>query len=175
MMETLFTAEVIQAKVKELAARVSSDYQGKDLHLVTILKGALVFLADFSRALTIQATLDFMVVASYAAARSTGEVRILKDLDFPIKNRDVLLVEDVIDHGITIQALVQTLLLRQPASLKICTLLDKPSRRAVAIKPDYNGFVIPDKFVVGYGLDFNEQYRNLPYLATLRKEVCERV
>jgi len=173
--EILFTPEVIQAKVEELAQEVSCDYTGKELHLVAVLKGALVFLADFCRALSIQVTVDFMVVSSYVAAHSSGEVRILKDLDFGIKGRHVLIVEDIIDNGITLDYLMKTLSLREPASLKICTLLDKPERRLVDIKPHYNGFVVPNKFVVGYGLDFNEKYRNFPYVAILKKEAYENL
>ncbi len=171
--EIVLSEEAIQQRVRSLALQVSSDYAENGIHLVAVLKGALVFLADFSRALTIQATLDFMVVSSYQETRSTGEVRILKDLDYPIADRHVLLVEDVIDNGVTIQSLLTTLKLRKPASLKVCTLLDKREKRAAPFQPDYNGFVISNQFVVGYGLDYNERYRNLPYIATLRKEVYE--
>lgn len=173
--EVLLTEETLQSRARELAAEVSRDYAGQELHLVTILKGALVFLADFSRALDVQVTLDFMVVSSYVAANSSGEVRILKDLDAGIRGRHVLVVEDIIDNGTTLDYVMKSLRLREPASLKICTLLDKPERRKVQIKPDYNGFVIPNKFVVGYGLDYQERYRNLPYLAALKREIYEKI
>lgn len=173
--QVVLSAEAIQHRVKELAAEVSRDYQGLDLHLVTILKGALVFLADFSRALTIQATFDFMVVSSYDGIRTSGEVQILKDLNRPIRSRHVLLIEDILDHGNTLSTLMKALILRQPASLKVCTLFSKSSPKAAPITPDYNGFVIPDAFVVGYGLDYREKYRDLPYIGTLRKEVYQHL
>jgi hypoxanthine phosphoribosyltransferase len=172
--EILLPEAVIQKRVKELGSQISSDYQGKDLHLVALLKGAMVFLADFSRTLKMQTTIDFMVVSSYVSARSSGEARILKDLEIPIKGRDILVVEDIIDNGITLQAIMETLRLRKPASMKICTLLDKSEARTIPIKPDYNGFTVPNKFLVGYGLDFEERYRNLPYVGVLKKEVYER-
>ena len=171
--EILLTESVIQKRVKELGEQVSKDYQEKDLHLVALLKGALVFLADFSRALQIQVTLDFMVVSSYISAKSSGEARILKDLELPIKGRHVLVVEDIIDNGVTLQAIMETLKLRKPASIKICTLLDKSEARKIPVKPDYNGFTVPNKFLIGYGLDFEEKYRNFPYVAVLKKEAYE--
>lgn len=171
--EILLTEDVIQAKVRELAVQVSRDYQEEDLHLVAVLKGALIFLSDFSRALSIQATLDFMVVSSYEGLGNAGEVRILKDLSHSIRGRHVLLVEDIIDGGSTLSTVWKTLRIREPASLKVCTLLNKAGKRKVEVTPDYNGFVIPNRFVAGYGLDYHERYRDLPYIATLRKEVYE--
>lgn len=169
--EILLPEEIIQSKIKELAAQVSKDYQNEVLHLITILKGAFIFLADFSRALTIQATLDFMVVSSY---EGKGEVRILKDLNHPIHGRHVLIIEDILDQGRTLQTLMKSLIYQNPASLKVCTLLQKPSKQKGGMVSHYNGFTIPDKFVVGYGLDYHEKYRDLPYIATLRKEVYQR-
>jgi len=172
--EIVITESRIKEKVKELADRISQDYEGKDLHLVAVLKGALIFLADFARNLTLQTTFDFLVVSNFEDAKSSGEVRLLKDLDHSIQGRHVLLVEDVIDNGRTTHALLSTLHLRQPASLKVCTLFDKPVNRLIKVSPDYLGFSLPDRFVVGYGLDYREKYRNLPYLATLRKEVLSK-
>lgn len=169
--EVLITEEAIRAKVKELGSQISRDYRGKDLHLVAILKGAFVFLADLARSITIPLTIDFMVASSYVAAHSSGEVRIIKDLDVGISDRDVVIVEDIIDNGVTLHYLVNSLSLRQPASLKICTFLDKPGNRVMPIYPHYNGFSLPNKFVVGYGLDYNQRYRNLPYVAALKEEI----
>ena len=151
---------------------ITADYQGRDLVLVGILKGAVPFIADLMRAINLPLTYDLMAVSSYGAStRSTGTVRILKDIDLSIEGKDLLIVEDIIDTGLTLQYLRANLQSRQPRSLKICTLLDKPSRRKVALKADYNGFEIPNDFVVGYGLDYAEKYRNLPYLGILKEEV----
>lgn len=169
--EVLIPEEKLKIRVKELACDISRDYEGKDLLLVAVLKGALVFLADLARDLTIPADIDFIVVTSYASTRSTGEVRLAQDLTVSIKGRDILLVEDVVDNGLTIQFLTKTLLLREPASLRICALLDKPEGRSIDVRPDYCGFVIPNKFVVGYGLDYNQEYRNLPFIGVLSKHV----
>lgn len=169
--EILITEDQLRVRVEELARVISQEYAGKDLLLVTILKGGLVFLADLARNLTIPVSLDFMVVSSYSSARSTGEVRIAQDLSIGIKGKNLLLVEDIIDNGLTAQFLMKTLLLREPASLKICTLLDKPEGRSVPVIPDYCGFVVPNRFVVGYGLDYNQKYRNLPFIGVLSKHV----
>ncbi|HHV94285.1 MAG TPA: hypoxanthine phosphoribosyltransferase [Firmicutes bacterium] len=171
----LLTEEQIQKRVSELGAEISRDYAGKDLVLVCILKGALCFMADLSRNITIPVDMDFMAISSYGAStKSSGEVRILQDLDAPIANRHVLIVEDIVDSGLTLKYLVDNLSARRPASLKIATLLDKPARRLVPIATDYNGFQIPDEFVVGYGLDYAEKYRNLPFIGILKPEIYKK-
>ncbi|MCL2337755.1 MAG: hypoxanthine phosphoribosyltransferase [Firmicutes bacterium] len=159
----------IDQKVKELALAISKDYAGKNLLMAGILKGAMIFMADLVRAATIGVQFDFMAVSSYgSSSQSSGVVRIIKDLDQNIQGRHVLLVEDVVDTGLTLNYLLEILKAREPASVAICALLDKPSRRVVDVPVDYNGFVIPDEFVVGYGLDYNEQYRNLPDVCVLK-------
>jgi len=164
----LLTKEEIQKRVISLGQQISNDYAGKELLLICVLKGAVVFLSDLMRAITVPVFIDFMAVSSYGAAtESSGIVRILKDLDCSIDNRHCLIVEDIIDTGLTLLYLKENLLSRKPASLKIVTLLDKPDRRRVDIEPDYCGFRIPDEFVVGYGLDFNECYRSLPDVCVL--------
>ncbi len=170
--EILVSEEAIAAKVKELGARITSDYRGKDLVLVSILKGALPFLADLMRQVELPLALDFLEVSSYGAStESSGVVRILKDLANPIEARDVLVVEDILDTGNTLAFVVDHLRSQHPASVRICTLLDKPARRLVPIEIDYRGFEIADKFVVGYGLDYAERYRNLPFIGVLKPEV----
>jgi hypoxanthine phosphoribosyltransferase len=167
--ETLISSKEIQEKISELAGQVDRDYSGKNPLLICVLKGAVIFLADFMRCLTIPVEIDFMAVSSYGAStKSSGVVRILKDLETGIEGRHVIIVEDIIDTGLTLKYLAENLLTRGPASLKIVTLLDKPDRREVDIEPDYCGFKIPDKFVVGYGLDFNENYRQLPQVSVLK-------
>jgi hypoxanthine phosphoribosyltransferase len=169
--EIMLDQEAIQAKVKELGAILSRDYQGKRPLVICVLKGAQIFVSDLMRSLEIPMEVDFMAVSSYGAStKSSGVVRILKDLETGIEGRHIIIAEDIIDTGLTLSYLKNNLSSRRPASLKICTLLDKPSRRQVDIMPDYCGFTIPDKFVVGYGLDFNEFYRNLPYIGVLRPE-----
>ncbi len=164
----LLTQQEIMYRVKELAAQVSRDYRGKKPVLICILKGAVVFLSDFMRYLQLPVEIDFMAVSSYgAAAASSGVIQILKDLKMNIENKDVIIIEDIVDTGLTLNFLQETLLSRAPRSLKIITLLDKPDCRAVQVKVDYCGFCIPDEFVVGYGLDFNEKYRNLPDIRIL--------
>ena len=166
--EVLLTRQEIDAKVKELAEIVSRDYEGKNLLLICVLKGAVVFLCDFMRSLEVDAEIDFMAVSSYGnSSKSSGVVRILKDLERNIDNKDVLIVEDIIDTGLTLSYLRENLLSRNPLSLRIIALLDKPERRIAKIEPDYCGFSIPDKFVVGYGLDYQGKYRNLPDLCVL--------
>ncbi|MBE3583357.1 MAG: hypoxanthine phosphoribosyltransferase [Limnochordaceae bacterium] len=173
--EILLTQEQIAVKVAELGKQISQDYEGKDLGLICILKGASIFAADLVRHIELPISLDFMAISSYGmGTKTSGVVRILKDLDHPIQGRHILVVEDIVDTGLTLKYLLESLRSRQPASLHVCTLLDKPSRRRVEIEPDYNGFHIPDKFVVGYGLDFDERYRNLPYIGVLKPEVYQR-
>ena len=165
----LVTEEQLRAKVAELGARISRDYAGKDLLLVSILKGAVVFMADLMRAVTIPCSIDFMVVSSYGGTntQSTGLVKIVKDLDADLSGREVLIVEDVLDTGVTLSNLVPMLKMRHPNSVRICAILDKPARRKTDIRADYTGFEVPDAFVVGYGLDYDEKYRNLPYVGVL--------
>jgi len=163
--EILLSAELIESKVAQLGEEISRDYEGKDLLLVCILKGALVFMADLMRHITIPVCIDTMAVTSYGASTvSSGVVRIVKDLDAAVEGKHVLIVEDIVDSGLTLSYLASYLENRKPASVRICTLLDKPDRRQAPVVPDYNGFVIPDKFVVGYGLDYREKYRNLPFV-----------
>lgn len=166
--KVLISPQEIQSRVKELGLALSREYEGKKPLLICVLKGAVIFLSDLMRALSIPAEVDFMAVSSYGAStESSGVVRILKDLDCSIEGRHCLIVEDIMDTGLTLKYLEENLRSRQPASLKIITLLDKPDRRKVDIKPDYCGFTIPDEFVVGYGLDFNEDYRGLPGIYVL--------
>jgi hypoxanthine phosphoribosyltransferase len=170
--EILLDSETVANRVAELAAQLSADYAGRDPVLVSVLKGALVFLADLMRAMDLPTSIDLMEVSSYGAAtESSGQVRILKDLSKPIEDRHVVLVEDIIDTGLTLNYLLRYLNDKGPASMKICCLLDKPARRLAEIDIDYRGFTIPDRFVVGYGLDFDERYRNLPYVGILRPSV----
>ena len=169
--EVLVATEDLDRRVSELAEEVSGDYQGRELLLVAILKGALPFLADFMRRLTVPCEVDFMAVSSYGSSTdSSGVVRILKDLDAPIAGRDVLIVEDIIDSGLTLHYLLKTLRARDPASLEVCALLTKPERRRVDLPTRYVGFEIPNRFAIGYGLDFEERYRNLSYVAALRQD-----
>ena len=169
----LVSEEQLREKVAELGARISRDYEGRDLLMVSILKGGAVFMADLMRAVTIPCAIDFMVVSSYGGANmeSTGLVKIVKDLDDDLSGKDVLIVEDILDTGITLSNLLPMLRLRNPRSVKLCTILSKPSRRKVDLEPDYLGFEVPDEFVVGYGLDFDEKYRNLPYVGVLKPEI----
>ncbi len=172
--KVLISEEMLREKVSELAAQISSDYAGKDLVLVSILKGGFVFAADLCRAITIPAAIDFMAVSSYgSSSKTSGVVKILKDLDKPVEGKDILIVEDILDSGITLSYLKELLIQRGVNSLKICTILNKPSRRQADIKPDYLGFDIPDEFVVGYGLDYDEKYRNLPFVGILKREIYE--
>ena len=172
----LVTEEELKAKVAELGAQISRDYEGKNLLLVSILKGAVVFMADLMRAVTIPCSIDFMVVSSYGGTntQTTGLVKIVKDLDADLTGKDVLIVEDILDTGVTLSNLVPMLKMRNPSSVKICAILDKPTRRKADIQPDYEGFQVPDEFVVGYGLDYNEKYRNLPYVGVLKPHVYEQ-
>src|SRR3954465_7249969 len=158
----------LAARIRELGAEISADYAGRELFLVGVLKGAVFFVADLMRSLELDCAIDFMAVASYGSSTdSSGVVRILKDLDAAIEDRDVLIVEDIVDSGLTLQYLLRSLSARNPRTLEICALLTKPERRKVDLNPRYVGFEIPDKFAIGYGLDFAERYRNLPYVAAL--------
>jgi hypoxanthine phosphoribosyltransferase len=169
--EILIPADRLQARVAELGAEISRDYAGQDLLLLSVLKGSVLFLSDLMRQITVPHAIDFMATSSYGTGmESSGVVRILKDLDAPIEGRNVLIVEDIIDTGRTLDYLVRILQARLPRSLRICTLLNKPSRREVPVPVDYIGFDIPDKFVFGYGLDYVQLYRNLPYIAVLAPE-----
>jgi hypoxanthine phosphoribosyltransferase len=160
----------LERRVRELGAEISRDYEGKDLFLVGVLKGAVFFLSDLMRALEVDCEVDFMAVASYGSSTdSSGVVRILKDLDATIEGKDVLIVEDIIDSGLTLSYLLRTLKAREPRSLEVCALLTKPERREVDLPIRYTGFEIPNKFVIGYGLDYVERYRNLPYVAVLQE------
>jgi len=167
-LEILISEEKIAERVKELAKQISRDYQGKTVHLVCVLKGAYTFLADLARAMEIPVTLDFLAVSSYGKGTSTtGQVQVTKDLDTSLEGMDVLIVEDIADTGLTLRYLYNMLKARNPSSLKVVALLSKPSRRTVEVPVDYVGFEIPDRFVVGYGLDVDQKYRNLPYIAAV--------
>lgn len=170
--DVLFTAEQIQARVNALAAEISAEYRDKNPVLVGVLKGVLFFMADLLKALPIAAEVDFLSVANYSTdSRSQGLVRLVKDLETPIEGRHILFVEDVIDTGLTLNYLLRTLRARQPASLEVCVLFNKPDKRLIDIPLRFKGFDIPDRFVVGYGLDFREKYRNLPYVGSLKPSV----
>lgn len=172
--EILFSEEEIKAKVKELAAKATADYPDGNVLLIGILKGSISFMAEFMKYMPYNTQIDFMAVSSYGAStKSSGIVKIIKDLDADIKDRDVIIVEDIIDTGTTLKYLYEYLKSRGTKSVKICCLLDKPERRKADIKGDYVGFSIPDEFVVGYGLDYNENYRGLPYIGILKREVYE--
>lgn len=173
--EILIPEAEVQAKVRELGRAISRDYAGKDLVLISVLRGGFVFLADLCRVITLPVTIDVMAVSSYGPdARPLGVVKILKDLDESVTDREILVVEDVIDTGLTLSYLLRNLEPRAPASLKVCVLLDKPARRIVDLPIAYRGFEVPDKFVVGYGLDYRQRYRNLPYIGILTKEAVDR-
>jgi len=170
--EILISEERIRARTGELAAELTEFYADKTPLLVSILKGSFVFMADLTRALNFPLTVDFMIVSSYGnKSTSTGAVKIIKDLDKDIEGRDILIVEDILDSGLTLSYIKRMLLAKKPASVRICTLLDKPDRRMADIKADYIGFKVPNEFVVGYGLDYNEKYRNLPYIGVLDPSV----
>jgi len=172
----LVSREELQAKVAELGARISADYHGKEILLVGVLKGAVFFMADLARHIAVPVALDFMAVSSYGSSTdSSGVVRILKDLDTTIEGRHVIIVEDIIDSGLTLSYLMKNLRSRRPASLEVCALLTKPSRRRVDIGCRYVGFEIPNLFVVGYGLDLAERYRTLDYVASLREETIAQL
>lgn len=168
--ETLVSAEELERRVRELGADVSRDYAGRDLVMIGVLKGAVLFIADLMRELSVPCEIDFMAVSSYGSATdSSGVVRILKDLDAPIEGRDVLVVEDIVDSGLTLHYLLKNLRARNPASLEVCALLTKPERRRIELPIRYVGFEIPNRFAIGYGLDYAQRYRNLRYVAALRE------
>ena len=168
--KAIITREDIAKRIDELAAQIRRDYRGKNPLLIGVLKGSFVFLSDLVRAMNIPAEIDFVGLASYGAGtESSGKIKLVKDIETPIKDRHVLIVEDIVDRGLTVRFLLDYLSFRKPASLKLCTLFDKPSRRKVEVPIDYRGFTIPDAFVVGYGLDCNEQYRYLPDLCVLEE------
>jgi hypoxanthine phosphoribosyltransferase len=170
--EILLSEEEIAERVRQLGAQLGADYAGRDPVLVSVLKGSIIFLADLIRAMEMSVSLDLMEVSSYGASTETsGQVRILKDLSKPIEGRDVIVVEDIIDTGLTLNYLLKYLHDKGPASVRICCLLDKPARRLAEIPIDYRGFTIPDRFVIGYGLDYDERYRNLPYIGVLKPSV----
>ena len=169
--EILVQADDLSHRVRALGEEITRDYEGKELLLICVLKGAVFFLSDLMRHIEVPCEVDFMAVASYGSStQSSGVVRILKDLDAPIEGRDVLIVEDIVDSGLTLSYLLRSLSARNPASLEVCALLTKPARREVELPAKYIGFEIPDRFAIGYGLDHAERYRNLPYIATLREE-----
>lgn len=165
----LFSEAQLKQRVAEIAAEIDRDYKGREPMLISVLRGSFVFMADLVRCITLPCTVDFMAVSSYGAGTtSTGQVQIAKDLSDSIAGKDVIVVEDILDSGNTLSYLLQVLQARKPASLRLCTLLDKPSRRTKPVDLSYSGFAIPDEFVVGYGLDFAEKYRNLPYIGVLK-------
>ncbi|WP_288875890.1 hypoxanthine phosphoribosyltransferase [uncultured Fusobacterium sp.] len=162
--KTLLTRETVENRIKELAKEIEKDYQGKELMVIGLLKGSIVFMTDLIKEIDLPLVIDFMSVSSYSGTTSTGVIKILKDTDIDVKGKDVLIVEDIIDTGLTLSHVKKLLIDRGTKSLKICTLLDKPARRTVNMKGDYVGFEIPDEFVVGYGLDYDQRHRNLPYI-----------
>ena len=172
ILRTLISEDELHDKVAALGRKISADYAGKNLLMVSVLKGSVVFMADLMRELSIPCEIDFMCVSSYGSGTKTsGVVKIMKDLDIDLKDRDLLIVEDILDSGMTLSDIKEMLKQRGTRSIRICTLLDKPERRQADIKPDYSCFTVPDEFVVGYGLDYDEKYRNLPYVGILKPEV----
>ena len=172
VLRVLLSEDEIREKVRELGGKITADYKNSNLMLVTVLKGAVVFLADLMRQIDVPAEIDFMVVSSYGSGvKSSGVVKIVKDLDVPLAGKDILIVEDILGSGLTLSYIKELLESRGPRSIRIATLLDKPSRRKVDLQADYIGFSVPDEFVIGYGLDYDEKYRNLPYIGILKPEV----
>lgn len=171
----LFSEEQLKARVREIAGQIDRDFAGKEPMLISVLRGSFIFMADLMRSITLPCTVDFMAVSSYGAGTtSSGQVKITKDLSESIEGRDIIVVEDILDSGNTLSYLLQLLQARSPASVRLCTLLDKPSRRTKPVELHYAGFSIPDYFVVGYGLDYAEKYRNLPYIGVLKPCVYEK-
>ncbi len=165
----LFDQETLEARIAEMGAQITRDYAGRAPMLISVLRGSYIFMADLTRHIDLPCTVDFMAISSYGTGTSSsGQVRIIKDLTDDVENRDILVVEDVLDSGNTLSYLLKLLKARKPASLRLCTLLDKPSRRIKEVDVEYTGFTIPDEFVVGYGLDYAEKYRNLPYIGVLK-------
>lgn len=170
--EVLYSEEQIHQKVLELGSILSHEYEGRNPLVICVLKGAFVFMSDLVKRITIPLEIDFMAVSSYGAStKSSGVVKIIKDLDTPVEGRNILIVEDIIDSGLTLSYLIDVLERRNAQSIKVVTLFDKPARRTVDMEADYKGFVLPDKFIVGYGLDYAEKYRNLPYIGVLKPEI----
>lgn len=173
--KVLFSEEQLKSAVKKIAGEINRDYEGKEPVLIGILKGSVVFMADLMRKISVDCTTDFMSVSSYGGGTETsGSVRIRKDLDRSITGKDVIVIEDILDSGTTLSHLLEILEVRRPNSLKLCVLLDKPERRVTPVKYDYVGLTVPDEFIVGYGLDYDEKYRNLPYIGVLKREVYEK-
>ncbi len=173
--QVLYSEEELRQRVKELGCQITADYCGRQPLLVSVLRGSYIFMADLTRSINLDVTVDFMVVSSYGAGTvSSGQVEIKKDLSDSIEGKDLIIVEDILDSGNTLYYLIDVLKARKPASIRICTLMDKPERRTKPIKADYVGFTIPDAFIVGYGLDFDEKYRNLPYVGLLKESVYEK-
>ncbi len=167
--EIMLTEDEVDNRIREIGEQISKDYEGKTVHLICVLKGGSFFMTELAKRITVPVSLDFMSVSSYGGStKSSGVVRIVKDLDEPLEGKDVLVVEDIVDSGRTLSYLLEMLHDRKPASVKLCTLLDKPERRVVDVNVDYTGFQIPDEFVVGYGLDYDQKYRNLPYIGVVR-------
>ena len=173
--QVLYSEEELRQRVKELGAQITADYAGKEPLLASVLRGSYIFMADLTRAINLNVTVDFMAVSSYGAGTvSSGQVEIKKDLSDSIEGRDLIIVEDILDSGNTLYYLMDVLRARKPASIRICTLMDKPERRTKPITADYVGFTIPDAFIVGYGLDYDEKYRNLPYVGVVKSSVYEK-
>ena len=169
--KVLLTEQEVDARIKEIGAQISQDYAGKNIHLVCVLKGGSFFMCELAKRITVPVSIDFMSVSSYGGeTTSSGVVKIVKDLDEPLEGKDVIVVEDIVDSGRTLSYLLSMLQDRGPKSLRLCTLLDKPDRRVVDVKVDYTGYQIPDEFVVGYGLDYDQKYRNLPYIGVVEFE-----
>lgn len=167
--DIMYTEEEIARRINELGAQISRDYEGKTVHMICVLKGGVFFMTELAKRISVPVSMDFMCVSSYGSAtKSSGNVIMKKDLDESVEGKDVLVVEDIIDSGRTLSNLLELLKERKPASLKLCTLLNKPDRRVVDVDIDYNGYTIPDEFVVGYGLDYDQKYRNLPYIGIVR-------
>ncbi len=170
--EILFSGEEIKQRVAELGAEISRDYADKEVICIGVLKGCFIFMADVVRSIDLKCSIDFMAVSSYGSGTvTTGAVKISKDISSNIEGRDILIIEDILDSGVTLSYLREFLMQRKPASIKICTLFDKPARRKADISADYVGFICPDEFIVGYGLDYDEKYRNLPYIGVLKREI----
>lgn len=164
----LIPEDKVDERIAQLGEQISQDYAGREVHLIGILKGSIFFICELAKRITVPVTMDFMSVSSYGAGtKSSGVVKLIKDLDEPINGKDVLIVEDIIDSGRTLSYLLKNLSSRQPNSIRLCTMLDKPERREVDVEVDYQGFRIPDEFVIGYGLDYDQRYRNLPYIGVL--------
>ena len=171
----LLTEEEVDARIQEIGEQISKDYAGKQVHLLCVLKGGSFFMCELAKRITVPVSLDFMSVSSYGSStKSSGVVKIVKDLDEPLKDKDVIIVEDIVDSGRTLSYLMEMMRDRGPKSLRLCTLLDKPERREVPMEPEYTCFVIEDEFVVGYGMDYAEEYRNLPYIGVLKRSVYEK-